>query len=275
MDFALRLTFLPAMSGNERVEEMLCDEIERATGEKPVGVSLTWETAMMREDLMKTIDDQIDELHEEHHKRDMSSGRKVSVVNNTGISSSNHRLMLLTPRSGQLVDNQSSRLRQCLLWVESIVLSQLARHIANHGRPRDRRHGTGTGSGSMRRLRSGSTKNLSVGSRIFGEDSVEQELRMMHSCNTAFAVFNTQQSRDRVYEICKRAGGFCFRGKAVKVNKSFDAPDSVNWTNFHDTHWLWMTGRCVMGVMMVIAALLAWMMVFYVPYAIFFLKFNY
>lgn len=279
MDFCAVLENLPSMPGNAKVEDELCDEIERTTGHRPVGVSIAWEMGELRQELMSVIDDNLDELYEQE---DRGGGDRASMHSTAGDGGSLRRVKKRrerraknAPREQSSSDSDSDSslefaqtatgliskeppLRRLLMNVERAWLTPTIQKVISKGRRRD----------FEKRHQHGITDSIE-------EFHIEEELESMRSCRTAFAVFQTEEARDHAVNKVLKTGGMCFRNSVVTMHQSDHEPDSVVWTNFKDQHNAWKVLRCICGVLMIFFALALWTAIFYLPYAYYAMSFNY
>jgi len=276
VDFCAVLEGLPSMPGNVKVEDELCDEMERMTGHKPVGVSIAWEMGALHQNFMSVIDDHLDELCEEEARFRRQSGHSESLRT----SLSRRELEIPIPRRKSVCRRKSvsankspsttprnhispqeppggGPLRSLLSLVEQAWLTPTTQKVISKGRRRD-------------------FQGRHKDNHEMDEDFVvHKELQAMRSCGTAFAVFESEEARDQAVKKAMKTGGMCFRNTVVTMRQAQNEPDSVIWTNFKDQHLVWRILRCVVGVSTIFVALALWTLLFYLPYAYYAMSFNY
>lgn len=107
-------------------------------------------------------------------------------------------------------------------------------------------------------------------------DKVGEMLMSLVTSPNAFAVFNTQEDRDRAVLSIEQAGGFTYEGTTGLTLETFEAePDTVQWQFFGRTTFTDKCMRLVIGFGVILLACLLWGVIFYGPYAFYVMTFNY
>lgn len=264
IDFGAILEGLPVMSGNDKVEDELCEVIEKATGHKPVGMSIAWQMGSIEQDLMYVIDENLDAIHNEMSKQTDGDSGSMRVSNNQRFSQESitreERRSSKPNLKKQLSDSFTPREHlgsKFFQNIERAFLTPAVQKFMTKGRRRDfeGRHQEDTG--------------------MIEDFDVEEELLKMNSCSTAFAIFETEVARNEAVKQVKAAGGMLFRDSMVTMDRAHRNPQSVIWPNFDNQHVGWKVLRCVQGILVILLALCLWTLIFYLPYAYYQMSFNY
>jgi len=99
-------------------------------------------------------------------------------------------------------------------------------------------------------------------------ERIKEVLRNLETSGSAFAVFRTESSRDRAITKVREA-----RSK-VRFSKRDCEPDTVRWNSFGFDHQDRIRRVC-MGVGISAFALVGWVVIFYLPYAWYMVRFQY
>jgi hypothetical protein len=246
-DFCAKITGLPCFSGKKRVEDELREVMQKGTEEKVVGVSICWDFDGKEDNLMKIIDSDIEDQQDARYKqfRDASIQERVDSA-----------------RSMNWFD------KVCAKW-EAILMSPVTQKIVKkqHG-------GSAMGRSSMARA----TKDQG---KIQDEEAVEEEidvvdeLEQLYSTEDAFVVFDSEAARDAAIAKVTKMGGVDFYQSKLQLEETTYEPQTVNWTHITNRSWAASILRIVIGFLCVIAALLVWCFVFYLPYAQLVVKSDY
>ncbi|CAE7633844.1 DIMT1, partial [Symbiodinium pilosum] len=99
--------------------------------------------------------------------------------------------------------------------------------------------------------------------------------KKIKTCPDAYAIFETEASRDAAVEAAEASGGVEFHGNTLRLNASRVEPQTVQWKNCANTDLVVKAKRIAMGMCIMFAGLALWVVAFYLPYAWFTLTFNY
>jgi hypothetical protein len=120
--------------------------------------------------------------------------------------------------------------------------------------------------------------------QLFAEDDertedldaqLEARLKAMTTSPEAFAVFETEEMKDRAVEYSEQNNGIPLGGSRITLSQITCEPDTVYWQNFGHTSSFLQVLRVVRGFGYIFLALLVWTLVFYAPYAWSVFSFNY
>jgi len=104
--------------------------------------------------------------------------------------------------------------------------------------------------------------------KVYSDVEMRQMLGEMRSSENAFVVFHTKADRDAAVDATKKAGGFEYRGKRVKLKHVCAQPESVYWEHFRcGGNFSNTLLRSMAGCFRILLALFGWGVVFYAPYA--------
>mmetsp|Transcript_28064 Transcript_28064/g.60937 ORF Transcript_28064/g.60937 Transcript_28064/m.60937 type:complete len:1021 (+) Transcript_28064:210-3272(+) len=105
---------------------------------------------------------------------------------------------------------------------------------------------------------------------------IEQMLQELHTSPRAFAVFETQEAKERAVAAVADLSGFEFEGASGIALEELEAePDTVQWIYYGHSTRSQKIVRLVAGFGCIILACLFWAVVFYAPYAYYVMTFNY
>lgn len=115
--------------------------------------------------------------------------------------------------------------------------------------------------------------------RLEGSQEEPQEgaalelLRGVRSSSEAYVVFETRAGRDRALSTLSQ--GFSFRGHHVSMAAARHEPRSIHWQNYDGSCQSVKWWKLLKGCCCILAGLVTWACVFYLPYAWSILTFNY
>lgn len=241
MDFCVECRGLPPISGSERVEEEFQAAVEQQTRQRTVGVSMCWDMSGQEDDIRGVIDDILDERDTE--PGGAATGWFARLAEVTGMQASppqpekHRRVVGVTPQSSAGI------FTGFFAQVERIFLSQTWQKVITKGRRKD------------------------FGPRFGGRGArvvdAHQVLAELHTCNQAFVVFPSEQSRDAALAT----ESIIFRGCQVRLKPACMEPSSVTWSWMRDMSVIEKGLRILLGFCAIALALFVWVRFFYLPYA--------
>jgi len=104
---------------------------------------------------------------------------------------------------------------------------------------------------------------------------LEARLKKMTTSPEAFAVFETEEMRDKAVEHSEQNNGIQLGNSRITLSQISCEPDTVYWQNFGNTSSYLQIGRVILGFFYIFLALCMWVLVFYAPYAWSVFSFNY
>lgn len=254
-DFCALCTGLPPIKGNERVEDELKKCMEAATGQTVVGVSVCWDFKDDEPTLMGIIEN------------DLSERECLTPT--------------VTDMETEVNEPDSGPIRQVLEMVENVFLSPVTQRILTKGRRKLRIYRRARAALSLS-ARSMTTNNLSLKKKKkVGRDNgslevnVSETLGNLQTAGQAYVVFHTESSRNAAVTCAQRTAGIQFRDAVLHLQAARYEPISVVWRNCTNETALSKICRFIGCVALLLAALAAWVCVFYLPYAYFAMSFSY
>jgi len=237
-DFCAVLNGLPQLSGHERVEEELAELVTRATGVNVVGVSVCWDFA----------------------EQDRQSAKRRAMEGDT-----------------------RSCIRKAFDIIEDILLSPAAQKILTKGKKNMRNHKQARHTATRSSLRASRATALEDAMPVM-EVNVEESLWLLKSTSKAFIVFESERDRNDAVELVKEneciemkgCGGIEFEEPCeLTLSECIQEPNSIQWRNCTNDSLATKLVRALKGLAVIVVALNVWIFVFYLPYAVLALNFNY
>jgi len=274
-DFVALCKGAPRFDGSADAESLLKGALEEGTGVKLVGVSICWDfgdKAALVEDAMRhSLGLPVLPL------LDRFRAAAWAVAARSTLTSASQPGLEPAAYDGS---PRSSPPRRALTTPRrSATLSPGHGHLSpGQGHLSPERHGTMT-----HRLQARARQAVDM---VFGFDGVapvsgeeisttdiEGMLREIHCSGWAFAVFETEASRDAAVRAA--AGGVPCEGQLVELSDVTVEPETVNWANFHGGAAHQPILKLGLGVIIIIIGLILWALLFYFPYAYFVSSFSY
>jgi len=237
-DYAARIRNLPLMDGTEPVEEELKKRLEDATGQKVVGVSVCWDFQEHEDELLELIESKLVE------KEEMGKA---------------------APQASDAPEPESffARMERSMLAADAervVVKGEMTEEEKEVAKREAQAHAAHPDEEIIEECK---------------EVDVVGILKSIKTCPDAYAIFETEASRDAAVESAVQSGGIDFHGNTLKLNASRVEPQTVNWRNCANTDITVKAKRVVLGFFIMLAGLALWVIAFYLPYAWFTLTFNY
>eukprot|EP00931_Biecheleriopsis_adriatica_P035637 TRINITY_DN20529_c0_g1_i1.p1 TRINITY_DN20529_c0_g1~~TRINITY_DN20529_c0_g1_i1.p1 ORF type:complete len:1001 (-),score=225.18 TRINITY_DN20529_c0_g1_i1:66-2657(-) len=239
-DFAARIRNLPLLDGEEDVEVALKKAIEQATEQEVVGVSVCWDFAEHEDDLMGLVESDLREKE-----------------------------LAANPPPAPVVGQEPEEPQSWFAKMECTYLPDLAGgadKIVAKGKMTEEEK-------TQAEEASGESDEIAEVKEV----DVSTILKQLKTCPDAYAVFRTEQSRDKAVENASQLnhGGISFKGNTITLNASRVEPQSVKWPNCSNTDLWFKAKRILTGLGVIGTGLAVWVVCFYLPYAWFSLTFNY
>lgn len=110
-------------------------------------------------------------------------------------------------------------------------------------------------------------RNRCLKCRGIDQGILKLELESLETSGLAFAIFQTEFSRNEFVEKVEKQGGFEYEGALLQAEKARVEPGSIQWQYLTSDHSIWTKVRTAMtGGVVVIVLLLLWICFFYMPY---------
>mmetsp|Transcript_45030 Transcript_45030/g.96089 ORF Transcript_45030/g.96089 Transcript_45030/m.96089 type:complete len:1022 (-) Transcript_45030:216-3281(-) len=252
-DFCAKLTGLPALPGTDYVEEELKDAVQPLCNGKVVGVSVCWDYEDHEDTLLNLIDSDMFE-----REAAVSGVQKIAAE----------------PITEEAPMTGASYWKQVFHMMEHTFMSPKMQKLIKKGRHRDP---------NSKKKRKSSVPELDSPKKTPRSEAdpsdavvvdVDEVLRTLTTCDTAFVVFETEVARDDAVEAAKKTGGFEFKGSRVELFQANCEPDTMRW-NFCGNSRSLKIKRICGGIACILFALTVWVVAFYLPYAYFVMSFDY
>lgn len=252
-DFCAVLEGLPQISGHDHVEEEIAELLTRSTGVDVVGVSICWDFAEQDGLYMSVLEsDLCDREHQWTSRKDRQSAKRKSMEGDS-----------------------RTFLRKAVDIIEDAFLSPTAQKILTKGKKHVRNHKQARHTGNRGSLRASKTGAMDVEAMPVMEVNVQESLWLLKTTHKAFVVFNSEKDRDDAVALVEENGGMEFRESDLILKECKYEPNSVQWRNVTNETLTTKVVRALKGFAVIILALNIWIFVFYLPYAILALNFNY
>jgi hypothetical protein len=226
-DFACYVRGLPRLKGDEDVEGLFKDFLEKETGQKIVGVSVAWDIST------KVYDEVMEALELE--------GIALEKA---------HELLKNGGKEAEAVEEEEPVLPHGVL---TKAFSKV-----------DKAFGFG----------------LAASGDAPSEVDVERVREILEGLKTSdvgFVVFATEGARDAAVALSKVQSGFTYEEKhTVRLETKSCEPGTVRWDGIsYGSRTRHRNTRMVMGALFVLASLVGWGVIFYLPYAYYVTSFTY
>jgi len=238
-DYAARIRNLPLLDGTTPVEEELKKRVEDVTGQKVVGVSVCWDFQEHEEELLDLLQSQLVERELELHplpKRETEPEEPHSFFARLERSALAADAEKVVAK-GEMTEEEKERAREEAVEAQANPDEEIIEECK--------------------------------------EVDVVEILKKIKTCPDAYAIFETEASRDAAVETAEASGGVEFHGNTLLLNASRVEPQTVQWKNCANTDLVVKAKRIAMGMCIMFAGLALWVVAFYLPYAWFTLTFNY
>jgi len=272
-DYCAKLTGLPRIAGDQKVEKELKHFLADATGKKVLGVSICWDFNGQEDLFMKVIDADTEARQERqalpshHDAAQQLHAENVEGMNTFDKTCSKWEGFLMSPGVQKIVKKQHQS--------AAMTRSAMQRHHAGRKKAREEKMSarmtqSRTGEESARSPPSSRRSSLSADS----EEQVETievdmvaELEKLYTTEDAFVVFETEADRDDAIQKAIDMGGFDFQGGKLMLQEADCEPQTVNWSRITNQTWFQHVLRCFVGFLCICLALAVWCFCFYLPYA--------
>eukprot|EP00439_Symbiodinium_sp_Y106_P036873 s1694_g4.t1 len=238
-DYAARIRNLPLLDGTTPVEEELKKRVEDVTGQKVVGVSVCWDFQEHEEELLDLLQSQLVERELELHplpKRETEPEEPHSFFARLERSALAADAEKVVAK-GEMTEEEKERAREEAVEAQANPDEEIIEECK--------------------------------------EVDVVEILKKIKTCPDAYAIFETEASRDAAVETAEASGGVEFHGNTLLLNAARVEPQTVQWKNCANTDLVVKAKRIAMGMCIMFAGLALRVVAFYLPYAWFTLTFNY
>jgi hypothetical protein len=158
--------------------------------------------------------------------------------------------------------------------IEDALLSPTAQKILTKGKKQMRDHKQARHTSNRASLRASKGEPLEEAMPVM-EVNVEESLWLLKTTRKAFVVFNSESDRNDAVELVGENGGVEFHGCDLTLSECNYEPNSIQWRNCTNESFTAKLVRALKGGFVIFVALNIWIFVFYLPYAILALNFNY
>mmetsp|Transcript_45031 Transcript_45031/g.96094 ORF Transcript_45031/g.96094 Transcript_45031/m.96094 type:complete len:1018 (-) Transcript_45031:216-3269(-) len=248
-DFCAKLVGLPSLSGTDHLEEELKDAIQPLCNGHVVGVSVCWDYADNEDMLLNILESELIERE--------AAGKGAPT----------------SPTTPTVDEQDTTDMTSASYWkrffhiMEQTFMSPKLQKFIKKGRQK------GDTSGPPRSPRTLDSP-LHSPRTADTEVDLEEVLRNMKTCDTAFVVFETEMARNDAVEEARKTGGVEFKGSRCSLHEAHCEPDTLRW-NFCANSMQLKIKRVCIGIACILLALAVWVVLFYLPYAYFVMSFDY
>jgi len=183
---------------------------------------------------------------------------------------------LQSARTRTIQSDDRTCMRKAFDILEDAFLSPTAQKIITKGKKHMRHHKPACHTSRRSSLRAGkSSDSPEADAMSVVEVNVEDSLWQLKSTCKAFVVFNSEQDRNAALALVEEKNGIEFQERRLSLKECMYEPNSVIWRNFTNETPATQLVRAMKGLAVIVVALNIWVFVFYMPFAILALNFNY
>jgi len=279
-DFAVRLSGLPKLMGDVKVEEELQKLVTETTREAVVGASVGWDFLGQADKYIDVLGDGLRSREvnkpQARHDDDDNDGADMegeeseplqAFQRKSGFIFRKIESLFMNPTTQKILTRGAVKVKRRFHHDEPTVVERmsLARQYVQDRTPRQME-----GCCVRRESEAEAPQPQAVQAEQEEEPfNAEQALLKLETTREAFIVFESESSRDAAIEAFMADGGVEYRGEKLQMEAAAAEPDTVIWQNLGVNDMKKKAIRCVLGVLAILLALTVWALAFYLPYAYF------